>query len=76
MVFATKPESELAERKLTLNIADSVPVATWHIALVLAQGYVHRLGHSDGFSADFSPCITQLQSHVDLASQRIQRLAK
>jgi hypothetical protein len=76
MAFAPTPEGNLTDRGLTLNIADTVPAATWHKALALAQNYVHRLRHSDGFSADFSPCITQLQSHVDLASQRIQRLAK
>ena len=46
----------------------------WPAMLALARDYAERLRSDGRFSGNFRPCLDALDSHLDEAAQRIERL--
>ncbi|MBS0451526.1 MAG: type II toxin-antitoxin system HipA family toxin YjjJ [Proteobacteria bacterium] len=76
MAFAPTAGGELAQRELSLNISNDVRAEAWHVALPLAQEFVHRLRGSGDLSKGFKPCVAVLSDRVAEAAQRIARLER
>ncbi len=75
MAFAPSTGGDLPVRQLNLNISPEVPAQAWLRALPLAQEFVRRLSGCGMLSEGFSGPLKALRTHVEVAEQRISRLA-
>lgn len=75
MAFAPNTGGDLPVRQLNPTISPEVPAEAWLRALPLAQEFVRRLRGCGTLSEDFSGPLEMLRAHVEVAEQRISRLA-
>jgi hypothetical protein len=74
MGFRPTAGGALANSLPDLYMHPSVPHATWHRALALAQDYAGRIAQETRFSAGFLPCARALQIRLERSVQFVARL--
>ncbi len=75
MAFAPTTGGDLPVRELMLNINNEVPALAWQKALPMVVDFVERLRGSAALSAGFAACLDALGARVEMARERIGRLA-
>lgn len=75
MAFAPTAGGGLPDRALELMVGEQVSAAAWKEALAMAQVFVRRAENESGFSVGFEGCKTELERHLTVATERIERLA-
>ena len=75
MSFAPTAGGDMPVRELPLNINNEVTASAWQRALPMAVDFLERLRSDAGLSTGFAPCLETLSHRIELASERIARLA-
>lgn len=74
MAFAPRSGGGLPDTLPEATILGSVSNEIWHHAEALARKFLGRVMGESGFSHRFEPCMDALESHIDTASAKIERL--
>ncbi|QFQ09253.1 type II toxin-antitoxin system HipA family toxin YjjJ [Enterobacter sichuanensis] len=74
MGFAPKSGGALVNMLRPVTFIDAVAGEIWHEALELAERFYALACDCRQFSANFSPCLAALRSHLDEARSRISRM--
>ncbi|MEI6384550.1 MAG: HipA domain-containing protein [Betaproteobacteria bacterium] len=74
LCFAPRTSGGLPDTLASAMIHACVPSQTWKHTWTLAKNYVDRIKATQVWSERFKPCIKALRRHVDMASEKIERL--
>ncbi|THJ32174.1 type II toxin-antitoxin system HipA family toxin YjjJ [Lampropedia aestuarii] len=75
MAFAPKASGAIASTLAPATIVAAISGEIWRKAYVLAVSFAARLRNDAQLSERFAPCIAALDEHLDIAKQRIDRIA-